>query len=323
MAFYRGTLEAWLRWLGGRAEAGLDSIGREDVVEWRNAEAKRVSPKTVNHRLKAVRKLLGDGVKEGFLSVNVAVGVERVRSGREEREGKRARRPFTMEELRAVEGVADQEWRVILWLGVFTGQRLGDVLRLKWGDFDVGNRSVGLVAGKTGKRMWIPLPGWVVGLLVGWRDRSGKGDDGGWVFPGQVAALKGNGDRVGMASKVFAHLLWKAGLRGHSPYGAGLRGRKKGVGSSEGKVQSSESGGGRRVVQELSFHSLRHTARSVLEVAGVPKAVIDAYVGHDGDTGRAYTTVGEAALRAAAAALEGVVSGSAQKKTPSPGGDGG
>jgi len=54
---------------------------------------------------------------------------------------------------------------------------------------------------------------------------------------------------------------------------------------------------------ELSFHSLRHTARTWLEEAGQPKAVIDALIGHEGDTGKIYTTVGEDALRSAAAAL--------------------
>jgi integrase len=51
---------------------------------------------------------------------------------------------------------------------------------------------------------------------------------------------------------------------------------------------------------ELNFHSLRHTARTWLEEAGQPKAVIDALIGHEGDTGKIYTTVGEEALRGAA-----------------------
>jgi len=64
------------------------------------------------------------------------------------------------------------------------------------------------------------------------------------------------------------------------------------------------AGSDRREQQELSFHCLRHTARTLLEEAGQPKAVIDALLGHEGDTGRIYTTVGEAALRVAAETLE-------------------
>ena len=92
---------------------------------------------------------------------------------------------------------------------------------------------------------------------------------------------------IGGVSKQFAHLLWKAKLRRHTPFGQGKK-----TGDDD-----------RRQQQELSFHSLRHTARTWLEEAGQPKAVIDALIGHEGDTGKIYTTVGEDALRTAAAAL--------------------
>lgn len=290
LAFYEGTLAAWLRWLGPRASASLESVSREEVVRWRNEEARRVRSRTTNHRLRALRRLLADALREGFVRANAAEGVESVRTTPAERTAGRVRRPFTLPELRRLEQVCGEEWALILWLGFFTGQRLGDVLRLRWEQISEENRAVQLTAQKTKKRMWIPLPSGLLGRLKNWRAVT----PGEALFPEQVCTLEATGGRVGGASKAFAHLLFLAGLRSHSPFGAGLR-----------KAKADEEGeGNRRAPQELSFHSLRHTARTLLEEAGLPKAVVDAFVGHAGDSGKIYTTVGEAALRLAGAALE-------------------
>jgi len=114
------------------------------------------------------------------------------------------------------------------------------------------------------------------------------------VFPQLVARLGGAG-QVGLLSNDFSALLWRAGLRRYSPHDRLAKGGRK--------AQLVDEGSDRREQQELSFHSLRHTARTWLEEAGQPKAVIDALVGHSGDMGKTYTTVGIDALRSAAAAL--------------------
>ncbi len=149
-----------------------------------------------------------------------------------------------------------------------------------------------MTAGKTGHKLRIPLSGELVGLLRG--RRAGADSSATCVFPQLVEQIGRARGYIGGVSKAFAHLLWQAGLRGHTPYGSGQEaGRAGGIGGKDG----------RRVQHELSFHSLRHTARTWLEEAGQPKAVIDALIGHEGDTGRIYTTVGEEALRVAAEAL--------------------
>ena len=61
---------------------------------------------------------------------------------------------------------------------------------------------------------------------------------------------------------------------------------------------------GKRALNVLSFHSLRHTAVSLLKDAGIPEAVVMELVGHDSKAMSAhYTHVGLAALEKAAAAL--------------------
>jgi integrase len=61
---------------------------------------------------------------------------------------------------------------------------------------------------------------------------------------------------------------------------------------------------GKRDSSELSFHSLRHTAVSLLKDAGIPEAVVMELVGHDSKQMSAhYTHVGREALEKALGSL--------------------
>ena len=56
----------------------------------------------------------------------------------------------------------------------------------------------------------------------------------------------------------------------------------------------------RRTVNEISIHSLRHTATSLLKNAGVPEAVAMDIIGHDSEAiSRHYTHIEYKAKRAA------------------------
>lgn len=289
MDFYRGTLKAWITWLGPRAEKPLDAVQREDIVAWRAAEAKRVRAKTANHRLKAVRQLFKAAVAEGFAVQNPADGLKAVKAPPKE---KRSRRPFTREEIARVLSVASPDWRLMTLAGLQTGQRLGDLARMDWGELDLTAARWEVTTGKTGHRLRIPLS---ADLVTELQARARTGVQRGPVFPELAAVLQRTGGRVGLLSNAFADILYRSGLRRYSPHDRISKGGKK--------AELVAAGADRREQQELSFHSLRHTARTWLEEAGQPKAVIDALIGHEGDTGKIYTTVGEAALREAAAAL--------------------
>lgn len=276
-SFYKGTLEAWLTWMGERALRPLDAVQREDIVAWRTAEAQRVTARTANNRMKAVRALFKAAVLEGYAAENPTLGLKPVKVARKE---KRKRRPFTRGELAKVMVVADETWRLLILAGLQTGQRLGDLVRMEWGELDLGRAVWSVTTGKTGHALRIPLSGELVRSL---QERAGAGSNTGPVFPELLQMVERSRGYIGGVSKQFAHLLWQAGLRCHTPYGQGEKKKDD-----------------RREQHELSFHSLRHTARTWLEEAGQPKAVIDALIGHEGDTGRIYTTVSEDALRKAA-----------------------
>jgi len=284
LAFYRGAAGAFVGFLG--AERLLDGVGPEDVVAWRSAEAGRVSAVTANNRLKAVRAMFEAALRERHVRANPAGGIKALKRSAEE---ERKRRPFTREEIGRLLAAADGDWRLMVQLGLQTGQRLGDLVRLDWRDLDLGKGVWMLRAGKTGRRLLIPLSGELVEEL-----RARGQQPMGSVFPELMTRL-GSGGKVGTLSNDFADLLWKAGLRRYSPHDRIAKGGLK--------ARLVDEGSDKREQQELSFHSLRHTARTWLEESGQPKAVIDALVGHTGDMGRAYTTVGIDALRAAAAVL--------------------
>ena len=94
--------------------------------------------------------------------------------------------------------------------------------------------------------------------------------------------------RSATISNQFADMLAAVGLRPHRSHeGTGKKGRNT-----------------RREVNDVSFHSLRHTAVTLLKDAGVPEAVVMEMVGHDSEQMSAhYTHVGREALEKAAASL--------------------
>jgi len=288
LAFYRGAAGAFVAFLG--PDRLLDGVGPEDVVAWRAAEAGRVSAVTANNRLKAVRSMFEAALRERHVRVNPAGGIKALKRVASE---ERKRRPFSREEIGRVLAAADGDWRLMVQLGLQTGQRLGDLVRMDWRDLDLGQGIWMLRAGKTGRRLLIPLSPEIVEEL-----RSQGQQPRGEVFP-QLMTRLGSEGKVGMLSNDFADILWKAGLRRYSPHDRIAKGGRK--------ARLVDEGSDKREQQELSFHSLRHTARTWLEESGAPKAVIDALVGHSGDMGRTYTTVGIDALREAASVLRAVV----------------
>lgn len=282
LAFYKGAVGAFVTHVGeGRA---LDGVALADVVGWRQAEAERVSATTANNRLKAVRAFFASAVRDGYARTNPAEGLKVLKKSRE----KGVRRPFTREEIARVLAVCSPDWRLLVRLGLGTGQRLGDLVRMDWADLDLEGGLWMMRTGKVGMKLVLPVLPDLAQDLAGRRGAAKSGP----VFPELVAEVKRAKGYVGGVSKAFAHSLWLAGLREKNPYGRQPRARDKAEDAT-------------REQHALTFHSLRHTARTWLEEAGQPRAVIDALIGHSGETGRRYTRVGVDALRAAAAVLGG------------------
>jgi integrase len=229
--------------------------------------------------LKIIKMMFRSARREGYLLEDPAEGIKSVKN-----QSDFARRPFSIDELRAVLALADEEWQSLIKFGLYTGQRLGDLALLTWPQIDLERDEIRLTVRKTGKQLLIPiLPRHCVEHLL-----AIAGDDPrAPVHPRAYATVSAQFQRVGTLSNQFSDLLIACGLRGPRPH------RSKGIGRS-----------GKRAGLDLSFHSLRHTPVSLLKDAGVPDAVVMALVGHESAAiCHCYTHVGKEALAKAAKTL--------------------
>jgi integrase len=278
---YQTTVSDFLAFLGRKADMDIAAISRTDIVAWRSSLSARLHSTTVNRHIKILRMLFKAAQRDELVAQNPVGSVSGVAAKADDASG---RRPFSLDEIRALLEVADSEWQSLIKFGFFTGQRLTDLCLLSWDAIDLVRNEIRFVTLKTGKRMVLPV---CDPLRTHILSLSGSDDPSAPLHPRAYATIR----RQGYASNVsrwFAQLLSRAGLRG--PY---VDHKSRGIGRSH-----------RRTREELSFHSLRHSATTVLHEAGVPASVAQALIGHDSEAShKNYVGVGMEAVRQAAARL--------------------
>lgn len=281
--FYRNASSKFLVWLGERADLEISSVTKRDIENFRNERVKTAAPKTVNHEIKVLRMVFRSARKDQLIEDNPAEFVETVKDKSEEA----SRRPFTIPELRTVLDTCDAEWKSLVLFGLYTGQRLGDLVKLRWSNLDLERQEIRLTTSKTGKRMIIPicepLQRHILSLPA-----SDVPDAP--VHPRAFQNFQRTGKTGGLSNQ-FADILASAGLREKKAH------RKTGEGRGANRDESG-----------LSFHALRHTAVSLMKDAGIPAAAVMEMIGHDSEQmSEHYTHVGSEALAKAAAALPDLV----------------
>ena len=278
--FYKKSAQKFLMFLADAADRDLGEITRDEITRFRNEEAKKFAPRTVNHEVKFLRMAFRAARRDALVADDPAEFVKTVRLGEDEE-----RKPFTLDQLRAVLEVADDEWKSMILCGLYTGQRLSDIALLTWSNVDLDRKELRLVTKKTRKRLIIPL----APALARTFESLPSSDDPDAPLHPRAHRLVSQQKKSGHLSNLFADVLADAGLRKKTPH------RK-----------TSNSGRGVRAdrQQRLSFHSLRHTAVTLLKEAGVPDAAIMALIGHESVAmSQHYTHVGRDALQKAAGAL--------------------
>lgn len=280
MVFYRGAVSKFTTFLGEKADAELVEITSDDVVNFRNHEAQTLAPKTVNHELKCLRMLFRAARRDKAITDDPCEFVSVTKKAASAR-----RRPFTISELQAVVSVAGDEWRSMILFGLYTGQRLGDLAMLTWANVDLQRDEIRLVTRKTGKTLVLPI----AAPLRKHLESLPTSDNPDAPLHPRAFSIVAKQGKTGSLSNQFADLLSQAGLREKKAHRKTGDGVGRGVGSSTGG---------------LSFHSIRHTAVSLMKDAGIPEAAVMELVGHDSEQMSAhYTHVGREALAKAAAAL--------------------
>lgn len=248
---YEGRTAHFLGWLGKNADRPLAELEARHFIDYRDNLAGRLSPATCNHAIRILRVVFEDARRDGYIAENPAKDCRMLKKSTGS-----TRRPFTVEELRAVLSVADEEWRSMILFGLYTGQRLRDIASFTWANIDPVSAEIHLRTSKTSRVVRIPI----CEPLRQHLDSLPAGDDPHTpVHPRSFGCLNGS-----TLSRQFGELLASAGLREKRSHEAAKDGRST-----------------RRDASGLSFHSLRHTATSLMKNAGVSPAVVQDIIGHD------------------------------------------
>jgi len=281
--FYEGAYRRFIEFLNKQAEAALFEITREDILRWREDQAEKVGPSTVNHRLKFTRMLFAAAKREGLIADNPAEDVPVLK-----RDAKSTRRPFTMDEVKAILKMADAEWRSMILFGLYTGQRLGDIAQMTWEQIDKDACEIRLQTGKTERFQKIPIPPPLLKHIES-LPKPAHGQIPLHERAEEIVSIQG---KVGSLSIQFHKIMSDAGIVPKKTH------RK----SEEESEKTSK-----RAVAKVSFHSLRHTTTSLLKNAGVSPAIAEEFVGHDSaEMNRIYTHIEFESMKNAAKLLPDV-----------------
>ncbi|UWR00563.1 tyrosine-type recombinase/integrase [Rhodobacteraceae bacterium S2214] len=131
------------------SDANPAKMQRKDVIRLRDANADK--PYFANYSLRVLRILMEHAVDLGWRETNPAKGVPEIKTD------KVAREPWPRELLdvyRATCPIGTRE-RLVMELCVGTGQRIGDVLEMRWSDIQDG--AFVIKQNKTAKELWVPI----------------------------------------------------------------------------------------------------------------------------------------------------------------------
>lgn len=294
--FYRSRVDSLLADLGTRADAPVFRVTETDIRDWRDRETKRVSASTTNHGLKVLRMLFGDAKKRNLITANPAELVPILK-----RNTKTPRRPFTTKELACLLKHVDGEWRSLVLFGLYTGQRLGDIARLRWTAVDLESKEIRFSTNKTDRHQKIPI----CGPLMTHIESLKKPDKPDAPLHPEADELVTQQGKPSTLSRQFHDIMSGAGLVSKRPH----------------RKSNGEDDGRRRVASALTFHSFRHTLTSMLKNAGVSAAIAEEIVGHDSaEMNRIYTHFEDSTLKDAMELLPDLVGLSVPKSksgTPS------
>lgn len=218
---------------------------KELAMEFMDSAFEKLENGTRNNNLGFYKKIWNTLIDDGRHGVE-ANPFMKIRNKRAENFRREA---FTSEQIEAIlEAVkGDSELRLLVLIGLYTGQRLGDCKNLKWGNVDFATNRISLTTQKTKAFVQIPIHTQLRNAL----ESFGANRDG--VILENLHMLN-----VQAICKRFSTILKKARIKA-------LTDEKTPTGK-------------RHTI--YGFHSLRHTFISMQLNSGVPSAVVKSIVGH-------------------------------------------
>lgn len=104
-------------------------------------------PAKANNFIRVISRLYSFGIDRNLVTFNPATKIKKLKIGEY--------RPWTDNELAAFLRSSGESLKLSMALAVYTGQRLGDIIKMRWNQID-GNE-IEVVQEKTGELVWIPL----------------------------------------------------------------------------------------------------------------------------------------------------------------------
>ena len=254
-AAHEQVRDQFIEFLGRRAHENIAGVSSEDIAAFRDhRESLGLAPNTLNKDVDCLKAAFGAALKQGHISVNPCAVIENVKDKTEAR-----KETFSLEQVTVIGKAASGEWKGVILIGFYTGQRLGDCATVQWDRINLTSQDKTTASGdqipahtirfqqaKPGAKVIIPLNP----VLEEYLSRLSKSKaDKTFVFPALARQAQRN---VSPLSKAFKKIMRDAGIQQRV-----IRERK------------ADSGG--RCVNALTFHSLRHTFNSILANAGIPE----------------------------------------------------
>ncbi|SEP19138.1 Phage integrase family protein [Salinihabitans flavidus] len=173
---------------------------RKDVIRLRDANAEKAY--FANYSLRVLRVLMEHCVDLGWRETNPARGVPEIKTAKTERE------PWPRELLDVYRAHCDlgTRERLVMELCVGTGQRIGDVLSMRWSNIE--NGAVWVRQSKTSKELWVPiLPELQAALDVASRHSvyilTNERGTNRWSYRGASAAVRKVREQIGAWPTIF------------------------------------------------------------------------------------------------------------------------
>ena len=275
---YATAINHFLDYIGSHATRDIAHLTVKEITNFRDHLAKNLSANSANYSVKVLRAMLNQARRDGFVETNEASRVTLIQRLR-----KFERRAFTLPELKRILNLATDEWRGMILFGIYTGLRLGDIALLTWANVDLVQRELIVTTQKTGRRQILPL---AKPLLRCVQEIPAGDNPHAPLFP-KAHELKNRNPHGGPLSNQFYEILVTAGMMPKRSHKSQSKGRDS-----------------KRQLNEISFHSLRHTATSLLKNAGVSDVIARDIIGHDSAAvSQNYTHIEMGAKRAALAKL--------------------
>ena len=126
---------------------GVIKLQRKDVIRAQSVNAKTV--RFANYIVQVLRVLCEHAIDLGWLKENPAKGIALLRSTGPKREA------WPQDKIAAFRKEAGPRARLIFEMCLGTGQRIGDVLRMRWSDIE--GDGINVKQGKTGAKLWVPF----------------------------------------------------------------------------------------------------------------------------------------------------------------------